>query len=60
LYLRNKLVAIVQKFPLLHHKMTKWIHPHGAIISTMIIIAVLWDGQREHLEFPVDLCELVC
>src|SRR6266850_3433863 len=26
LYLRNKLLAIVQKFPLPHHEMAKWIH----------------------------------
>jgi hypothetical protein len=40
LNLGYKLVSIIQKLPLLYHKMAKCIHPQGAIVSA-IIVAVL-------------------
>ena len=36
--LRNKLVAIIHKLPLPHHKVAKSIHPHGAIVSIIITV----------------------
>ena len=57
--LGNELVTIIQQSPLPHNETAKWIHPFKAFF-TATIMAVLCEGQGQHLEVLVDCSKFVC